>query len=202
MVKPSNECNIILFSWDPCITCNEMIREIKKLGREIKANINLKVINEKHEFYDISKAPLTVFYGVHEGRLRFVGWMCCHMENVVKEALQICTGIKKPIVRKDLITTVKSLDKIDVKIFTSPLCAIGCPDVARVFIHLTALCNNVTCTVLGILETLDYMVKQGINEIPTIIINDKQKFVINVKSYEEAQDSILLDLKKFKRNLV
>lgn len=174
-----------------CVTCKEMIEEISNTMRKLNVNLRLKTISKEHEYFKKTKAPMTVFHGVFEGRLRYVGWMCCHMERIIERTLAILVNPMEAKVPDHVRTSIGSLSKVNVKMFTSPLCPTGCPDIAEALVNITAVCNNVYCTIIGAIEALDLMDELGISKIPAVILNDKVKCFLNVKSVNEAYENIL-----------
>ena len=186
-----------------CVTCKEMIEEISNTVRKLNIVLKLKTINREHEYFKKTKAPMTVFYGVFEGRLRYVGWMCCHMERIIERTLAILVNPMEAKVPDQVRASISSLNRVDVKMFTSPLCPTGCPDIAEALVNITATCNNVYCTIIGAIEALDLMDELGISKIPTVILNDKVRCSLNAKSVNEAYENILdiisKNIEKFKQ---
>ncbi|RLG76607.1 MAG: hypothetical protein DRO23_00195 [Thermoprotei archaeon] len=186
-----------------CVTCKEMIEEISNTVRKLNIALKFKTINKEHEYFKKTKAPMTVFYGVFEGRLRYVGWMCCHMERIIERTLAILVNPMEAKVPDQVRASISSLNRVDVRMFTSPLCPTGCPDIAEALVNITAVCNNVYCTIIGAIEALDLMDELGISKIPTVILNNKVRCSLNAKSVNEAYENILdvisKNIEKFKQ---
>ena len=186
-----------------CVTCKEMIEEISNTIRKLNIALKFKTINREHEYFKKTKAPMTVFYGVFKGRLRYIGWMCCHMERIIERTLAILVNPMEAKVPDQVRASISSLNRVDVKMFTSPLCPTGCPDIAEALVNITAVCNNVYCTIIGAIEALDLMDELGISKIPTVILNNKVRCSLNAKSVNEAYENILdvisKNIEKFKQ---
>ncbi len=186
-----------------CVTCKEMIEEISNTARKLNIALKLKIINREHEYFKKTKAPMTIFYGVFEGRLRYIGWMCCHMERIIERTLAILVNPMEAKVPDQVRASISSLNRVDVRMFTSPLCPTGCPDIAEALVNITAICNNVYCTIIGAIEALDLMDELGVSKIPTVILNDKVRCSLNAKSVNEAYENILdvisKNIEKFKQ---
>ncbi len=186
-----------------CVTCKEMIEEISNTARKLNIALKLKTINREHEYFKKTKAPMTIFYGVFEGRLRYIGWMCCHMERIIERTLAILVNPMEAKVPDQVRASISSLNRVDVRMFTSPLCPTGCPDIAEALVNITAICNNVYCTIIGAIEALDLMDELGVSKIPTVILNDKVRCSLNAKSVNEAYENILdvisKNIEKFKQ---
>ena len=181
---------IVIYVGPKCVTCKEMIEEIRGIVNRLNLGLTIEVIEKEHEYFEKTRAPMTVLFGVFGGRLRYVGWMCCHMVRVIEKNLIMLAKSVKAKVPKDLVDILRQLNKLDIEMFTSPLCPTGCPDIAEALANIVTACSNVSCTVVGAIEALDLMDELGISKLPTLILNNKLKCSPRGKSVEDAYNSL------------
>ncbi|HDJ94803.1 MAG TPA: hypothetical protein ENG46_00510 [Acidilobales archaeon] len=181
---------IVIYVGPKCVTCKEMIEEIRGIINRLNLGLTIEVIEKEHEYFEKTRAPMTVLFGVFGGRLRYVGWMCCHMVRVIEKNLIMLAKSVKAKIPKDLLETLRQLNKLNIEMFTSPLCPTGCPDIAEALANIVTACSNVSCTVVGAIEALDLMDELGISKLPTLILNNKLKCSPRGKSVEDAYNSL------------
>ncbi|OYT60617.1 MAG: hypothetical protein B6U75_01245 [Desulfurococcales archaeon ex4484_217_1] len=183
-------CRVAIYVGPKCVTCKEMIEEICGADNRLNLGLTVEVIEKEHEYFKKTRAPMTVFFGIFNGRLRYVGWMCCHMVRVIEKNLIMLAKSVKAKVPKDLVDILRQLNKLDIEMFTSPLCPTGCPDIAEALANIVTACGNVSCTIVGAIEALDLMDELGISKLPTLILNNKLKCSPRGKSVDEAYNSL------------
>jgi len=181
---------VAIYVGPKCVTCKEMIEEICGADNRLNLGLTVEVIEKEHEYFKKTRAPMTVFFGVFDGRLRYVGWMCCHMVRVIEKNLIMLAKSVRAKVPKDLVNILRQLNKLDIEMFTSPLCPTGCPDIAEALANIVTACGNVSCTIVGAIEALDLMDELGISKLPTLVLNNKLKCSPRGKSVDEAYNSL------------
>ena len=112
------------------------------------------------------------------------------MVRVIERNLTMLAKSVKAKVPENLLKVIQQLNRLDVVMFTSPLCPTGCPDIAEALANIVTACSNVSCTVIGAIEALDLMDELGISKLPTLVLNNKLKCSPRGKSVDEAYNSL------------
>ncbi len=130
--------------------------------------------------------PITIIYGLFNGRIKIYGDMPCPLSYVFGEILGLANGTLESEVPREVLKELEEKVKreINIAIFVVP--GIPCVKACHMFSHIASRVNKIYIEIIDVDMHQEYFEKHSNGSLPLIIINNRVKKTGSPRNYREV----------------
>ncbi len=167
-----------------CRICTYLELDLEFIKRASEGMVEVK---EKQ--VEGSGEPVTIIYGLFNGRLTYNGWMCFRLFPAFLEGIALAGEAIPSEAPREAIEKLGDV-KADVKLLVSPKCPY-CPKALHMLLHLAVEADGLNVEAYSIAGRREVLRAYGTRGVPALIVNEKLVKSGAPKSYEELADLII-----------